>query len=58
MSNISLDSDSSSYFDDSDDSMSEKKSKKKRSKHEKKSGINAKAFDKVRHPQKWPHAHI
>ena len=58
MSSTSSDSDSSSYFDDSDDSKSEKKSKKKRSKHKKKSGINAKASDKVRHPQKWPHAHL
>ena len=30
---------------------------KKRSKHKKKSGLNAKASDNVRHPQKKPHAH-
>ena len=57
MSSTSSDSDSSSYFD-SDDSKSEKKSKKKRCKHKKKSGINAKASDMFRHPQKWPHAHL
>ena len=33
--------------------------KRKRKKHRtKKSGINAKASDRVKHPQKWPHSHL
>ena len=60
LSSSSSDSSSSSYFEDSDDdSKSEKKSKKKhKHSHRKKSGINAKASDKVKHPQKWSHAHL
>ena len=58
LSNDSTDSNSSSSDDNnSDDSKSKKKSKKKH-KHKKRSGINAKASDKVRNPQKWPHAHL
>ena len=50
-------SESSSSSEDSS-SNNEKKKKKKKHKHKKKSGIKAKASDKVRHPQKWPHAHL
>ena len=50
-------SESSSSSDDSS-SNNEKKKKKKEHKHKKKSGIKAKASDKVRHPQKWPHVHL
>ena len=50
-----------SYFDSSDDSKSDHSSKKKKKhkKHKsKKSGINAKASDRVKNPQKWPHSHL
>ena len=39
------------------DSKSIKRYKKKKS-HKKKSGIRAKASDKVKYPQKWPHSHL
>ena len=48
----------SSYFEDSDDDCKSEKKSNKKHKHKKKSGINAKASDKVRYPQKWPHAHL
>lgn len=53
-------SNSSSDSSSSEDSLSscENEKKKKKHKHMKISGINAKASDKVRHPQKWPHAHL
>ena len=48
-----------SYFDDTDSSSKSGDSKKKKKhKHKKRSGINAKASDKVRHPQKWTHSHL
>ena len=54
-----MSSSSSSESSSSEDSSSEnEKKKKKKHKHKKKSGIKAKASDKVRHPQKWPHAHL
>lgn len=49
-------SSSDSYFDDSSDDQSKKKKKNKSKK--KKSGINAKASDRVKHPQKWPQSHL
>ena len=52
-------SESSSEGSSSDnDSGDSENKKKKKHKHKKKSGINAKASDKVRYPQKWPHAHL
>ena len=55
-SSSSVSSSSSSESSSSSDSESIKKKKKHR-KH-KKSGINAKASDRVKNPQKWPHAHL
>ena len=46
----------SSSSDDSD--ASKKKKKKHKSKKHKKSGINAKSSDKVKDPQRWPHAYL
>lgn len=48
---------SSSESDESSDSQEERKKKKKKNKR-KKSGISAKASDKVKFPQEWPHAHL
>lgn len=42
----------------STNSKSKKSKKQKSKKHKKKSGISAKASDKVKTPQKWPHAHL
>lgn len=42
----------------STNSKSKKNKKHKSKKHKKKSGISAKASDKVKTPQKWPHAHL
>ena len=59
-----LDSAVSSSCDSSDESADScydgKREKKKSSKRtsKKMSGINAKASDKVRYPQRWPHAHL
>lgn len=39
-------------------SLRQQKKKKKKKHHKKKSGINAKSSDKVKFPQKWPHAHL
>ena len=51
------DSSDSSSSDDSD--SSKKKKKKHKSKKHKKSGINAdKSSDKVKDPQRWPHAYL
>lgn len=50
-------SNSSSGTSSSSDSKSHKKHKKKKS-NKKKSGISAKASDKVKYPQKWPHSHL
>lgn len=64
VSESSSDSESSaeSYFDSSEsDTKSDQsnKKKKKQKKHKKKkSGINAKASDRVKNPQKWPHSHL
>lgn len=60
------DSDDESDFSDisSDDSITnsssdESKRKKKHRKHKsKRSGIKAKASDRVKHPQKWPQSHL
>ena len=46
----------SSSSEDSD--SSKKKKKKHKSKKPKKSGINAKSSDKVKDPQRWPHAYL
>ena len=46
----------SSSSEDSD--SSKKKKKKHKSKKHKKSGINAKSSDKVKDPQRWPHANL
>ena len=46
----------SSSSEDSD--SSKKKKKKHKSKKHKKSGINAKSSDKVKDPQRWPHAYL
>ena len=58
----SSDSSSSSNSDASDNDSSSKhkarKSKKHKSKKNKKSGIKAKSSDKVKSPQKWPHAYL
>ena len=52
-------SSSESYFDSTDTSDLDSKKKKKKQKHKKKkSGINAKASDHVKNPQKWPHSHL
>ena len=58
LSDMSSSSSDSSSSDDSSTSSNSEKKKKKKHKHKKKSGINAKASDKVRYPQKWPHAHL
>ena len=62
VSNSSSDSESSdeSYFDSSDSKsdQSSKKKKKQKKHKKKKSGINAKASDRVKNPQKWPHSHL
>ena len=58
LSDMSSSSSDSSSSDDSSTSSDSEKKKKKKHKHKKKSGINAKASDKVRYPQKWPHAHL
>ena len=39
-------------------SDSDSSKKKKKHKKHKKSGINAKASDRVKNPQCWPHAHL
>ena len=53
----SSESDSSeSYFDGSSGEVKESKKKQKHKK--KKSAVNAKASDRVRHPQKWPQSHL
>ena len=51
---------SDSYFDSSDSESDEssKKKKKHRKHKKKKSGINAKALDRVKYPQKWSHSHL
>ena len=56
----STSSDSSSTADDDSSSNRKvKKSKRHRSKkNKKKSGIKAKSSDKVKSPQKWPHAYL
>ena len=52
-------SESESTDSSSTDSDSSKKKKKKhKSKKHKKSGINAKSSDKVKDPQRWPHAYL
>lgn len=52
----------SSFFSDSsssdDKEKSQKDRRKKRKSHKKKSGIRAKASDRVKYPQKWPQAHL
>ena len=48
----------SSSEDESSQSSSEHSKKKKKHKKRKKSGINAKASDKVKDPQRWPQAHL
>ena len=49
----------SSSSDSSDDEYDQKSAKKKhKKKKKKKSGISAKSSDKVKFPQKWPHAHL
>lgn len=60
---MSSESTSSSSSDESDDeSSSSRKHKKskghKSKKNKKKSGIKAKSSDKVKSPQKWPHAYL
>ena len=60
-SDSSLSSDSDSDTDTSYSSSRKCKKKKKKSKKQhlkKKSGIKAKSSDKVKAPQKWPHAHL
>lgn len=52
---------SSSTFSSSssDESSGDKRKREKRKKrHKKRSGIKAKASDRVKFPQKWPHAHL
>ena len=51
-------SSSESYFDSSSDNAKSESKKKKKKHRTKKSGINAKASDRVKHPQKWPHSHL
>ena len=58
LSNDSTDSNSSSFDDTNSENSKSKKKRKKKHKHKKRSGINANASDKVRNPQKWPHAHL
>ena len=57
-----LNNSSSSSSGDSSDSSSasddDNSKKKKKHKKHKKSGINAKASDRVKNPQRWPHAHL
>ena len=48
---------SSDHSSDTNDNT-DRKSKKKKKTHKKKSGISAKASDRVKFPQKWPHAHL
>ena len=58
-SSSSCSSDSSeSSFEESESSVSKKQKKKLKHSQKKKSGINAKASDKVKFPQRWPHAHL
>ena len=49
-----------SYFesDKSDNDSNDEKKKKKKKKKKDKSGINAKAADRVKRPQRWPHAYL
>ena len=59
LSSSSSSSESESTDSSSTDSDSSKKKKKKhKSKKHKKSGINAKSSDKVKDPQRWPHAYL
>ena len=51
-------SSSGSYFDSGSDTANSESKKKKKKYKAKKSGINAKASDRVKHPQKWPHSHL
>ena len=58
-SSLSSDSDSDTDTTYSSSHKSKKKKKKNKKKHlKKKSGIKAKSSDKVKAPQKWPHAHL
>lgn len=62
-SDTSTSSSSSSSDESSDQNIgnsteSRDKKKKKKKSHKKKSGISAKASDRVKLPQKWPHAHL
>ena len=58
-SDSSLISDSDSDTDTTYSSSHKSKKKKNQKKHlKKKSGIKAKSSDKVKAPQKWPHAHL
>ena len=49
---------SSDHSSDTNDNTDRKSKKKKKKAHKKKSGISAKASDRVKFPQKWPHAHF
>lgn len=49
---------SSSSSSSSEDRKKSKSKDKRKKKHKLKSGITAKASDRVRHPQKWPQAHL
>ena len=55
LSNESKSSETASSFDS--ESLKKKKKEHKFKKH-KKSGINAKSSDKVKDPQRWPHAYL
>ena len=48
----------SSYFESEKSDRDSDDSKKKKKKKKVKSGINAKAADRVKHPQRWPQAYL
>ena len=47
-----------SYFKSDKSDKEEEKKKKRKKKKKVKSGINAKAADRVKHPQRWPQAYL
>ena len=56
--NTSSTQSSSSSSSSSEERKKSKSRDKKKKKHKLKSGITAKASDRVKHPQKWPQAHL
>ena len=47
-----------SYFESDKDDKDDEKKKKRKKKKKVKSGINAKAANRVKHPQRWPQAYL